>query len=416
MEYNECDLYSFNALKIGRPLNSAVIVLFGKTGMGKSTTVNSLFATEVGIRAETGDTKSVTSSVHVYGKSLKATGANPPFEAYLKIVDTPGILDTDRKQEPFNYQTILNFVTDSSDLKQPIQSEDFVRKSVYPNIILLIFKAGDSRMEGPDSDASKCIKALKASGLVDEKHNNIIIVITAAGIYMPNSKTEEVYKKKVQKDTSTLQTLAMNLMHVSNIDVVFIENEPELYMQIPQNSEFYQMPDGSYNILNLFKAIQDRCIKNHDKIGADLCATYFSNTAPEKQSPMELIEAYETPQNVGTYAMECVQMYGGVKHELEVRKMNIAHETQVNEKMIHEEIDCVAKDGQNFLEDIERQTVTVERRRKNYETENINSRNKAADDAHRKSNGMWSGLVMAFFQRFKLFQKFLRIDNHNTKE
>ena len=114
---NSSFIYSINARRIGRPTNSAMIVLFGKTGVGKSSTVNSLFATNVGIKAETGSDSSVTADVRIYSKFLKAKNAKPPFEAYLKIVDTPGILDTDRAQEPLNYQTILNFANQWSDLK-----------------------------------------------------------------------------------------------------------------------------------------------------------------------------------------------------------------------------------------------------------------------------------------------------------
>ena len=309
---NSSFIYAYNARRIGRPTNSAMIVLFGKTGVGKSSTVNSLFATDVGIKAQTGSDSSVTADVRVYGKFLKVNNTKPPFKAHLKIVDTPGILDTDRAQEPLNYQTILNFATQYTDLKPSKFPFIGLRSKVYPNVILLVIKSGDKRMIGPDSDAAKCMRALDASGLVDKEYVNVIIVVTGAGAYMPRFNTKQVYCDSIQKDTENLKTLAKMYLKIT-VDVVFIENEPQNYMEKGDKSDFYKMPDDKYNMLNLFDAIKNLLLKHLDKIGADLCACYFANNEPGKNTPMQLEKFFERPLEASKEAIKCVQMYGEIK-------------------------------------------------------------------------------------------------------
>ena len=362
---NSSFIYAVNAKRIGRPANSAMIVLFGKTGVGKSSTVNSLFATNVGIKAETGSDSSVTSDVRIYSKFLKAKNAKPPFKAHLKIVDTPGILDTDRAQEPLNYQTILNFATQSSDLKPSKFPFIGLRSKVYPNVILLVIKSGDKRMIGPDSDAAKCMRALDASGLVDRERVNVIIVVTGAGAYMPRFNTKQVYCDSIQKDTENLKTLAKMYLKIT-VDVVFIENEPQNYMEIEDKSDFYKMPDDKYNMLNLFDAIQNLQLKNHDKIGADLCASYFSNEEPGKNTPMTLLRIFEKPQIANKEAIKCVQMYG---------------ELQENDRELFKTIARENTDAKD------KKQLTLEN--------TTSTRNNAAEKSFNESSSLWPQIIEA---------------------
>ena len=220
-------------------------------------------------------------------------------------------------------------------------------------------------MIGPDSDAAKCMKALDASGLVDRERVNVIIVVTGAGAYMPRFNTKQVYCDSIQKDTENLKTLAKMYLKIT-VDVVFIENEPQNYMEIEDKSDFYKMPDGKYNMLNLFDAIQNLHLKNHDKIGADLCASYFSNEEPGKNTPMTLLHVFEKPQIASNEAIKCVQMYGELQ------------------ECDREKFKTIAKEN----------TDTKDEKQPTQEN-TTTTRNNAAEKSFNESSGLWPKIIEA---------------------
>ena len=99
--------YQGQCLKIGRPLDRVLIMMSGKTGSGKSTTINKLF--EDNGLCPTGSDQAETHTVSMISKLLTVPDDECPVKAYLSFVDVPGTNDDDSSREQDNIAKVRQF-------------------------------------------------------------------------------------------------------------------------------------------------------------------------------------------------------------------------------------------------------------------------------------------------------------------
>ena len=151
--------YVLSSAKMKRPFESAMILLVGSSGVGKSSTINHLFDTGVGLPvAMTSAAESETKATSEYVLTVD----EPGFEVSdlkMSIIDTPGFNDTDGlKQDACNFVSIKRFFE-----THPSLPEQFT----YPNLVFLVVNAMDPRIKGPRSNLSKGLKAIELLKVVD---------------------------------------------------------------------------------------------------------------------------------------------------------------------------------------------------------------------------------------------------------
>jgi len=96
---------SYRSLQLGRSLDKAYMVVFGLTGVGKSATINKFFNKDI---CPSGSGKSVTAEAIEY--SVEFPDQNNQVRLSLRVVDTPGLCDTDGEEtESRNIHAIQQF-------------------------------------------------------------------------------------------------------------------------------------------------------------------------------------------------------------------------------------------------------------------------------------------------------------------
>lgn len=297
--------YVKSALEIGRSLNSCIIVTAGISGTGKSSLINSLFDKKI---SEIGNGESVTHEVLPYSVGLQAVDNAYSSEnntikvcGKLTIVDVPGYQDTNSSQDFFNEKKIQNFVKNfpalkrrSISLKQVtlLLNQIDVREKVYPNAVILVMKATDTRCVGKDSAFSKALRQLMKENLIDTLHSNFILVVTYAMSLGTKKKMFLESKDQVTND------LVNNLKMFPEIPmplIEFVENRPEKYFDEEEKDTtgWFILPDGTINILNVFLAL-NKVFSHKDVIGQLFCGWYFRsiNLCPDKNNPI-VLETFE---------------------------------------------------------------------------------------------------------------------------
>ena len=294
--YRQLLRYPLNSLKIGRPLNTVMIFMAGQSGSGKSTTINKLFEDDL---CKTSSSTSGTHEVTEYRKLLDVKNEQFPLQGYLSFVDAPGTHDVYAVKDTENIKTIKRFRKENYALKKipRAKSNDLfksmalnIRKHVYPNLILLTFNATDNRIEGPDSKFAQTLKVIKETGLFDKKRNNLIVVVTHS---MSLGIMTEEYIAETTKLKKLLKRIVCNLLNLTDVRIVFIENKPEKYKSKKEaGNDFHRLPDGDLSHWNLFQAITDQFQGSCDSFGLLLTGYYFGCDVPEKNQKAEVCSTY----------------------------------------------------------------------------------------------------------------------------
>ena len=161
----------YNSTKIKRTMGRASLLLVGSSGVGKSSTINHLFAMKENTVnfAQTSDQISMTRITTEYIISAD----DPEFEVsnlQLGLVDSPGFNDTDgMRQDACNFYSIKQFYATYPGAR-----------GCFPNLIFVMMNAGDKRFDGPNSNFTKSLKCLQKLNLVDTQNPNIVGVMTHA--------------------------------------------------------------------------------------------------------------------------------------------------------------------------------------------------------------------------------------------
>ena len=251
-------------MKINRGIGQASVLLLGNTGVGKSSTVNHLFGMDKGSIdfAKTSSSNSETRTTTEY--ILKVDDAE--FEAKdleLGLVDSPGFNDTaGTRQDACNFFSIKKFFEDHPAVG-----------GCFPNIIFVMMNAGDTRIEGENSNLAKSLKCLMKLNLVDPKKPNVVGVMTfAAHMGRRPAKWERTFEER----RNLFKSILFEHLNVA-AEVVALENDVE-DAELEKRDDFTILPDGkTLQPKNLLDACVSVLKKNGDKFGQLVISRVFGN-------------------------------------------------------------------------------------------------------------------------------------------
>ena len=262
-----------------RSSNQATIFLYGKSGDGKSSTLNYLFDTNI-IPTRRGG--SVTRKVTEYRCKVQSSLLSEK-ELNICFIDTPGFNDTGGKNfDAENLVKISSFIDTHPELGHSKLNPD----RVYPNIVLIVISASDNRLSGIYSMFSNMLHVLSKLNVVDIFHPNVVIAVTHTMHFSRNGYIEGT---KSIEDICRVMTRA----HFSfEVPVVFIENFDEK-KELEHKGDWKILPDGTRQPLNLFQAMTHLMKQSGDEIGIEAVRLLFRDSRKYNIEPIRT-----TPQNL----------------------------------------------------------------------------------------------------------------------
>jgi GTP-binding protein EngB required for normal cell division len=284
--------YSARSLMFGRPLSKTVIMTFGQSGAGKSSLINFIFDDEtVSTKplCDVNDRTSTTTAVFQHERCFtvpdRELGLN--VRTSLALVDVPGTSDTREHGDQQNFCTISKFLEESTDLqaiefnmdglfdqisysdkvwkaldtatKQRILLQMKVREQVYPNVVMLVVRINDNRIDGEKSALTKTLKTLEDYMILDKEYPNLLVVVTHSF-----QVREWFYNDNVTKIREQIERAIEKSLKVKNVPVVFTDNCPER-CKVEKERGFYLLPDGVHTPLNIFEALDKLFLSNGDQ-------------------------------------------------------------------------------------------------------------------------------------------------------
>jgi hypothetical protein len=304
--------YSGNALKIGRPLDSAMIFMLGQSGSGKSSTINVLF--DDPHLCSTSSKRSQTKEVTTITKRLEVTKSKPGIIGNITFIDVPGLFDTDARNEVTNLASIEKFrkncpALSSRSLAAQLcseyrgrfgpESDNHVSVKVYPNLVLLVVSAADKRLDGPESFFAKSLAVFKTLDLIDMQRPNLVIAVTHVMTFGSNKKK---FTSNVNKCKNTIENIIFRELGVRNVPISVIENHPEDFdLELDPASQFRFLPNGERSHYNLIKVMFDRLTMNRDILGKLFLSWYFHPKCPDRKKKAEVMVAAGAFQEIGLH-------------------------------------------------------------------------------------------------------------------
>ncbi len=208
-----------------------------------------------------------------------------------QVIDTPGLGDTRGLENDAKFiATLSTYLKTHEDLAGAV-----------PNIVLIVGKFDDNRLDGPSSGFARMLKGVKLleGQLIDKKFSNIIIVLTH---YMNG-------KKPLRNNPLPRYELVARLVKDAGfpepISVIGAENEAE---DLPEMNGYFKLPSGEYYPYNIFRRIQQITTEN-DPIGEAIIRTAFTNPAQLRvyeRMKMKLDRGSENP----LYSLVLADMIG----------------------------------------------------------------------------------------------------------
>ena len=175
-----------SSIAIGRAMNEAIILTFGLSGAGKSSTLNHFFGANLSL---TSSTTSCTRHVSHYVSCMSSTNWEVD-NLRIGFVDIPGWGDNSGlHQQAKNMAAIETFLSAHSQLGRPAPK-------CYPNVVMIIASGNDNRADGPQSDFVIMLNAIKRFGIIDRRRHNVVIVMTHT---MPDIHEIPVKKEMYQR-------------------------------------------------------------------------------------------------------------------------------------------------------------------------------------------------------------------------
>lgn len=250
-----CNPYSANALKIGRPLTSVVIISNEITGAEKSSVVTSIFALQ-----RTSEREPLAESIQILQNSISIPEVNCNSSRNFTVIEMSSS-SADKAAETF--LDVLSDYGDYKDRRNREQSNVLLAHSVFPNVFLLTIVATENRIRGNNSTIRKLLEQIVlAGGLVDTQLTNLIVVVTNSCALGLNRET---FQKKFAKLKEHIVSVILDVFGICNIDVIPVEMNPEAY-ELDLLDEELVLPNGEKALSNLKHAMLQLAIRNEDKL------------------------------------------------------------------------------------------------------------------------------------------------------
>ncbi len=253
------DLSSIYICICRRSIGYASIFVFGYSGAGKSSTVNHLLGFPCcKVNNEESQTRATT--------EYRLVTPDPSLSASditLGIIDTPGATDTsDFAQGACNIASVIRFRQKHPDMA-----------GVYPNIVLVMVQATDTRWRGKNSSFEKSLKALKKINIVDKHKPNVVVVVTwACSVVIKNP---EKWRDNLREKGNKVNQILMRTVGVQG-PVVYLENEyGEEKADLPVVGDCTMLPDGTLQPKNLIEAMNEVMERNGDDFGRVSMLRFF---------------------------------------------------------------------------------------------------------------------------------------------
>jgi len=279
-----------SGLSTGRPCGTVAILLMGRSGSGKSRTINKLVGANL---LETGRYSSTTKEV----QRVTIPAVQGDVELDLSFDDTPGLEDTtflDREQNAVLFrkycQTFVAGLREEDVAEFGKICEDLghghisnlaptFRNRTYPNAVLVTASWNSIKYDAQNdannftSDVGKSLHNLYSSGLYDSERPNVVVVVTHAMLGydtdcqdMSESEAQMQWKEDALVKESIIQEIAVKIFGAGNVvPVAFVENgasEKGL-------NRFRTLPNGEQSHRNLFFCLKSLFERN-DGCGSDL--------------------------------------------------------------------------------------------------------------------------------------------------
>jgi len=292
--------YCFRSLTIGRNCGKVVIMMFGQTLSGKSSTFNSIFNDydQKNDRCRQYKTNGIERTPTIADYEL-----NAGIKSVLTCVDFPGCMYVDVGGKDENVTKIKDDIRRSKDFEVPAKylampgrknnvllHEAFEGKNaqlaqavltrigsveicdtVYPNMILLVVSATDSRLVGSDSHFIQTLNTLRSLNIVDSRHPNLIAVVTRYMSIPPRTS-----KPRTREVEDIVRSAVREKFQINEVPVVFVENKPTDF-DLEQEGDSYVLPNGERCPSNLLNVMVGTLEKNEDTLAAQTCTRYFNN-------------------------------------------------------------------------------------------------------------------------------------------
>ncbi|XP_065650046.1 uncharacterized protein LOC100206774 isoform X7 [Hydra vulgaris] len=200
-------------------------MLFGKSGVGKSSFINHLIGHDL---LKTNPLKSETRDIQEVVLSMKEPSLDVS-NLQLTFVDTPGYFDKDGdKQDKRNYKALKEY-----------REKNF--KDYYPNLIFIVIQGSDTRIL--DGSLENFLKKLKKLDIVCPSYPNVICLFTHASSFLNDLK--EIIEEKIK----TVIDLCFDMLEVK-VSVAYIENK---YKDLKKQGEWTVLSDGTLQPFNVFE-------------------------------------------------------------------------------------------------------------------------------------------------------------------
>ena len=255
-----------NSMQAHRTSNQAIILLYGLSGAGKTSSLNHLFGFEL---------IKVTDSFHSSTKDVTEYIATMESDIWgvknlqINFIDIPGWRDSSGENEDIRNAALID---------QFLINHHFLGSKIhkcYPNIVAITINANENRLEGKDTEVVRMFRALTKLNVIDKERPNVLIIMTHAG-----NVGKKNFKQRLDRIIGVVRNLA-NCYLECDPKIVYVENDYEEY-ELERFGDWTILRDGTRQPQNVFYGMIEIMSKQQDEIGNETVRIYFTSRGNNK--------------------------------------------------------------------------------------------------------------------------------------